>query len=597
MTMRASWCVALATALAAGTAHAQSLGDAPMPLFPSSGVAPAPSQVVQAAPSGISIGGLSDVDPEAVGILSASAAEPWRRDLGPQVWFGQDRLAVLAGLKALPAASVSAAARGMARQLLLTAAAPMSLSGAPATPGVLTAARLDALTAAGDAEDALALAAEAPRPVRTEAVQLAVARAAWLQRDVKAACAGVEEGLQRFEAPVWGKMNAACAAAAGATDKARLSVSLLTDLGAVDEAFAPVADRIQGRTKLSLAELPDSIGPFEAGALAALDAKFPEGLPLATKPWLARLAVAKDGPVGDGALAIVEEGLRRGAIPAAEAAAVLERVDFQKTDVEEAKALKTDAATPRGRALYWQILKTTAAAPARAEILARMLAPAHADPTLWPVLSALLAKPLADLSAEPAVAWLAGDAARAAFWSGDWTVAKRWVELAARNGGGSDEARSVTENLAPLVVLVDASPAAQDRARMAVPPLATWQKLEEARGLAPETLKRVRDRLLALYRAFSLPAADADWRAALADPAAPAAAPAASPILAAAALDAAQKGALGRTLMLAAQMLDAGNGKPVSAAAVDGAVAALLAAGATDWAKRVAVESLLAAGY
>ncbi|WP_337998044.1 hypothetical protein [Oleispirillum naphthae] len=597
MTMRVSWCVALAAVLAAGTAHAQSLGgDAPMPLFPSSGAPPAPLQV-QIAPSGISIGGLSDVDPEAVGILSASAAEPWRRDLGTQVWFGQDRLAVLAGLKTLPAASVSAAARGMARQLLLTAAAPMSLSGTPATPGVLAAARLDALIAAGDAEDALALAALVPRSVQSEAVQLAVARAAWLKRDVKAACAGVEEGLQRFDAPVWGKMNAACAAAAGATDKARLSVSLLTDLGAVDEAFAPVADRIQGRTRLSLAELPASIGVFEAGALAALDAKFPEGLPLAAKPWLARLAVPKDGTVGDGALAIVEEGLRRGAIPAAEAQAVLERVAFPKADVEEAKALKADAATPRGRALYWQMLKAAPSAPARAEILARMLAPAHADPALWPVLSALLAQPLADLSTEPAAAWLAGDAARAAFWNGDWTVAKRWVELAARNGGGSDAARTVSGNLAPLVVLVDAPAAAQDRARMAVPTLAVWQKLEEARGVAPASLKTVRDRLLALYRVFSLPASDADWRAALADPAAPAAAPAASPVLAAATLDAAQKGALGRTLMLAAQQLDAGDGKPVSAAAADGVAAALLAVGAADWAKRVAVESLIAAGY
>ncbi len=590
MTMRNRRRVALLSCLLGGlsaTAWGQTFGDAPLPLFPGSDtpVAPAPSQKPSSTPFGISIGGLSDVDVEAVGLLSSSAVEPWNRDLGVDVWFGLTRATARERVRALPPAPVSPAARGMIRQLLLTAAAPLAVAGAPAAPGALTASRLEALLASGLADDALALAAAAPRAVWNEDVVRAAARAGWLAGDAKTACAHVDDGLQRFDAPFWGKMNAVCRAVLGDLDKARLNVSLLEEIGAVDAAFRPIADRIQGRGKLSLAELPEGADIFEAAALTLLGAKLPEGLPLAAKPWLARLVAAADGPVGDGQLAVVEQGLRRGVVSAALAAKALERVKFAKADLDAAKALKADAAGARGRALHWQTLKETGSAPAKAEIMARMFAAARADRSARAALAVLLAKPLADIAADPAAAWLAGDAARAALWTGDWTAARRWADLALRNAGASDEARRVAASLRPLIHLIDAPAAAQSRAQVGAPPI-------------PDDLTaEVRDRLFGLYHAFALPVSDADWKTALAAPAAAAEGASPSPLLLAAGDDAAARGAIGLTLSLAAQALASGGDAPPAAEAAERVVRALLKAGAVDWAKRVAVESLLAAGY
>jgi hypothetical protein len=586
MTMRNTRRAALIGCLLAGLPAWAGAQEAPLALFPdAAGPSAAAPQKVETAPMGISIGGLSDVDVEAVGILSSSADEPWDRDLGSSVWLGVNRLAAQDGFRALPAAAASPAARGMARQLLLTAAAPLMVPGAPSAPGSLTALRLEALLASGLAEDAAALAAAVPRSAWSEAVLLSAARAGWLALDAKTACAQVDDGLQRFDAPVWSQMNAVCKAVSGDADKARLTVSLLDETRAVDDAFRPIADRIQGKSKLSLAQLPEGSGPFEAAALNLLGTKLPEDLPLAVKPWLARLAVPAEGPVGDGQIAILEQGLRRGVVPAAQAAQAMERVKFGKADLDAAKALKADAAGPRGRALYWQVLKATASAPAKAEIVARMFAAARGDRAAQAVLAVLLAKPLAALSADPAAAWLAGDAARAALLTGDWTAARRWADLALRNAGASDEARRVAASLRPLIHLIDAPAAAQARAAQSAPPM--------PEGLAASA----RDRLFGLYRVFSLAVADADWAAAVAAPAPAVEGMSPSPLLLAAVDDAAARGTVGLTLSLAAQALAEAGDKPLAAAASERLAAALLKVGAPDWAKRVAVESLLAAGY
>ncbi len=594
MTMRNRRRMALITCLLAGlpaAALAQTTGEAPLSLFPGASGEPAAPPVlaapqkVESAPMGISISGLTDVDVEAVGILSASAAEPWDRDLGSGVWFGVNRLVAQDSFRALPAAPSSPAARGMVRQLLLTAAAPLMVPGAPATPGALTALRLEALLASGMAEDALALAAAVPRSAWSEGVVLAAARAGWLEGDAKAACAQVDDGLQRFDAPRWSKMNAVCSAVSGNLDKARLNLSLLEEMNAVDEAFRPIADRILGKSRLSLSQLPEGADIFEAAALSLLGAKLPEDLPLAAKPWLARLAVPAEGPVGEGQLAILEQGMRRGVVSAALAARAMERAKFGKADLAAAKGLKADAAGPRGRALYWQALNAASSAPAKAEIVARMFAGARGDRAAQAALAVLLAKPLAELSNDPAAAWLAGDAARAALWTGDWTAARRWADLALRNAGASDEARRVASSLRPLIHLIDAPDAAQSRAALATPPMPT------------DLAASARDRLFAVYRVFSLAVPDADWKAAAADPAAAAQEMSPSPLLLAAIDDAAARGALGLTLSLAAQALATGGDAPLAAAASERLAAALLKVGAPDWAKRVAVESLLAAGY
>lgn len=587
---------------ATAPATAQVYAQAPMQLFPGAAapgtevIAPQPAPI-ETAPSGITIGGLADVDPEAVGILSNAPAEPWNRDLGPQVWFSLNHVTALARLRALPLASVSPTARGIGRQLVLSAAAPLGAPGVPKTPGMLSATRLEILLGAGDAEDAKRLAAVLPPRLGAEPVSLAAANAEWLLGDAASACKRAEDGLQAYDQPIWAKQNAVCAAIAGDSGRAQLGVSLLAEVGGVDPSFQPLAEKINGHAVKPLAEIPAGAGLFEVAAMRRLGIGLPDAPPLAERPWLARLVAPAEGAVNDAQLASVEFGLRHGAVPAAEAARAYERVKFSADDLTNAQALKAPAAGPRGRALYWQALKAAPTPEAQVMLLDRMLAAARADREAWAISAPLLAKPLADLKDVAAAVGISGEATRVALWTGDWTLARAWAARIAHDALTSDEAKHVAADLKPLFQIVDAPAAAQSRAQLPPPAIAEWYAAEAARGVPAAELARVRDRLFGLYRVLSLQIAEADWQAALAQPGL-ADGVAAPPLLLAAADEAAQRGAKGLSLSLVAQALDSGrDAAPLAASSVEGAVAALLKSASVDWAKRAAVESLIAAGY
>lgn len=604
MIKRAAGSVALsfgAILAAAAPAAAQVYAQAPMQLFPGAAsaspdlIAPQPAPV-ETAPAGITIGGLADVDPEAVGVLSNAPAEPWNRDLGAQVWFSLNHVTALARLRALPLASVSPTARGIGRALVLTAAAPLGAPGSPKTPGALSATRLEILLAAGDAEDALRLAKVLPR-LESEPVARAAANAAWLAGDEKSACERAEDGLKAYDQPVWAKQNAVCAALAGDAGRAQLGVSLLAEVGGIDASFQPIADKINGHTVKPLTEIPDGVGIFEAAAMRRLGIGLPDAPPLAERPWLARLIAPAEGPVNEAQLASVEFGLRHGAVPVAEAAKAYERVKFSADDMTNAQALKAPVAGPRGRALYWQALKTATTPEAQVMLLDRMLTAARADREAWAATAPLLAQPLAAMKDVAAAVGISGEAARVALWTGDWTLAHAWMTRIAHDALTSDEAKRVAADLKPLFQIIDAPADAQSRAQLPPPPIARWFAAESERGVPPADLARIRDRLFGLYRAFSLQIDPADWQVALAQPGL-ADGVAAPPLLLAAADDAAQRGAKGLSLSLVAQALDAGRAAaPLAAASVEGAVAVLLKSASVDWAKRAAVESLIAAGY
>lgn len=604
MTKRAVRGLAIIGALAAVTpAMAQVMADAPTPLFPGApGVSAAPLAPVApapqpSAPSGIDLVGLADIDVEAVGPLRSSAAEPWERDLGSLTWFSLYRPAALARMRALPVASASPAVRGISRQLLLTSAAPLAPEGVPATPGVLSATRVAALLAGGNAEDARRLAALVPPRATTEAVEQDAMRAAWLAGDAADACARAANGVRDHDAPLWSKADAVCAGISGDTARAQLVVGILREIGAVDAAFEPLAAVLTGRGAPTLKDLPEGAGIFEAAAYRALGVKLPDAPPLAERPWLARLAVPAEGAVSDGHLLTAEFGLRRGVLPPAEAAKIYARAKFSADDLTNAQALKAPASGPRGRALYWQALRAAKTDEERVPLLGRLLAAARADREAWAALAPLLAQPLAAmLDVAPAVG-ISGDAARVAVWTGDWTLARRWKERIGRDALTADEAKRIAAELAPLFQLIEAPADAQGRAAAPPPDLSAWLAADAARGLGESARARLRDRVIGIYRTFALPIAEADWQAALAAPEVDEGV-SAPPLLLTAASDAAAKNAKGLALALVAQALDSGgDAQPVSAATVEAAVAALIRAGQVDWAKRAAAESLIAAGY
>jgi len=593
-----------------GSSHIQHhVAPAPVLRIPSQ-PALAQQSVTQEKPKGlfgIDIGGLDSVDPEAVGTLngfdSSDPVSPWKRDLGSNLWFGADRNTAISVIKALPNVAVSPSAQDMVRQILLSAAAPKSLTSSdPQAKGQVVAARIEKLVQTGRATDALALANILAREVVTEPVILARTQAQWLAGDRQNACASADTGARQFDNPIWPKMQAACAAIEGDADKAQLKLALLNELNLIDDAFQPIANKILGRKTLSLAEIPADMRPFEAAAFKALGGKFPESLPLHEKPWLVSLAIPAKGSITDGHLALVEFALARGLMSAVEADGIYQRVRFTDKEEKSALNLEIEANTVRARALYRVMLKRLAEAQpetpaARIEVLSRLLKGARKTPQAQMALSSLLAEDLASLSEEPLAAWLAGDAVRLVLWAGNWAEAGKWVALAQKNSGGSEAARRALRSILPLMKIAEAAVTPDMRAAgTPVQMVQSWTHEQAKRGLDEGRIRILRDRMFGLYRMLSLPIHEQDWNAAVATPAKPAAVLSVSPVLTMSMSDAANLGARGLVLGAVAKQLEiltASNPDQAAPQDINAMVQALLQSAAVDWAKRIAVENLL----
>ncbi|MCV6601130.1 MAG: hypothetical protein OIF54_06160, partial [Cohaesibacter sp.] len=277
---------------------------------------------------------------------------------------------------------------------------------------------------------------------------------------------------------------------------------------------------------------------------------------------LAKLAIPSKGTITDGHLALVEFALAHGLISSADADAIYQRVKFTDKEQQAALNLEAKADTARGRAIYRTMLKRASEAQAetpaaKIEILSRLLKGARQDQQAQIALSALLMKDLSDLSEEPLAAWLAGDAARLALWSGHWAEAGKWVALAEKNAGASEAARRALRSVRPLMKLAEAPVTPEMRgAGTPVQMIPSWAKEQSKRGLSEDQIRILRDRVFGLYRMMSLPIHEKDWDAAKAAPAEPTRVFSVSPVVSMAMADAASLGARGLVLSSVAGQLD-----------------------------------------
>ena len=189
--------------IAAAGAAAQQVGP-PKPLGPpmqlGPAVAPATSPPI-AAPAPPIVDDSSslavEVKPlDASGLDGVGPLDEGNGGLGPDLWRNSDRTTIDRLLPTLVLPENSPVLRGLARRLLLSAAAPPKGSGSGRS---FIVERAEALAGLGDADGAAMLLKLLPgKDVDAVALRLE-ADLAWLANDIAGGCALAEHGLERFD--------------------------------------------------------------------------------------------------------------------------------------------------------------------------------------------------------------------------------------------------------------------------------------------------------------------------------------------------------------------------------------------------------------
>lgn len=145
--------------------------------------------------------------------------------LGPDLWRGTSAIILGETLPRVSAKSLSPAAQGLARRLLMTGASgPDGAGNDPA----LGAARVQGLLALGEADGAAAILRRAPNLSSSSALSQAAAEAALIIGDDARACAMAEVVTENRGDPYWLRLRAFCEAIGGQTEAAQLTLTLAT---------------------------------------------------------------------------------------------------------------------------------------------------------------------------------------------------------------------------------------------------------------------------------------------------------------------------------------------------------------------------------
>ena len=539
--------------------------------------APEPS-TPGSAESGIEVGALDAIDPDAAGVL-LPGVEPFPAD----VWSGSRRSRIEALLPRVPVAAPSFAMRRLALALLTPPAPPPAGGG---EPGALVLSRAERLTAMGARDAAVSLLKAAGPAGGADALDR-IRNDGWLSAlDYAAACERILGKAGRGDG-YWRRVRILCQAHAGLVEAATLGLEILLETDAsLDRPFddaiyamaglaEPVVDARADPTPLRvaawrLAQLPV---PAEAVAKAAPDVLpaivgAPESLP-------GTRLVAAERAEATGALTV--EALRD----------LYRDMAFSPEERADALAQVESLEPPLGRALMLQSIEAQTAPALQAELLAAALFLAEAQGAYGTAARAL-AHLVGAVPPAPEHGWFSGAAGRALMAAGNHDAAAGWYALASREAPRDAEAARAAVRLWPLMLLN------ADEAHLKTAPFEVWLALRAEEGERAVALARA-SWLVILVDALGGRIDAEVWDRLLAE-GRPMASHAPAPALAHGLRMAAEGGQLGETVLMALLLL--GDGGPAAAglATVGPVVSSLASVDLREEARAIALEAALAAG-
>jgi len=391
---------------------------------------------------------LQAVDYDSVGVIDDAGG-----GLGVGMWGNTDRALVVQAIKMLPRKATSPAMRDLMRRLLLTRAmAPPRAGPGPS----LLSLRINALFDLGDLDSAMALLSRAPFASTEEQLLLTEVESKFFQQDTAGACGKVWAAAQEFEAAYWQQAMAYCLALAGKTAEASLMSDILAERSdTVHPAFFAAMDGLSGSAPQTIDSLSDPSALYLSMMRTASIALPVDVATRATATVTKAIALSPNAPL-EIRLAAAETAAERGILGGKILADIYSGVPFEASVLETPLERVEAEWGSRGRALLIRAAGRRKVPAARAEVLQAGFKIARAKGGLR-ILASASQPMLAAMKPTSELAWFAGAAARTLISVGDFSHARKWIELDilyAREKAGENLALNAAW---PLAILIGAA--------------------------------------------------------------------------------------------------------------------------------------------
>ncbi|MCR6629331.1 MAG: antifreeze protein [Magnetospirillum sp.] len=432
---------------------------------------------------------------ESVGVLDQAHG-----GFAANLWAGTPAAVARKLIPLLPAAPASQVVRSLERRLLLTAAAAPDGAVEGDRPS-LVELRAERLSAMGDSDGVVQLAAVAPQAVEGPVMQRVKLDALLLSGDTQGACADQpRDGSQP-------KLAVLCNFLVGKTLEGNLGLDLLRERKDADHAFVVAAETLSGLPPVPADKVRlDEVTPLHLATFAAAKMPLPADAVGKAPPAVAKAVAMSFSTPFEVRLAAGERAEAAGVLPPESLRKLYLEATFAPDEMG-APLAKAETVGGRGRALLFRAATDQPDPVIRAHFIAKAqeLAAARGQTTSTARVFALL---LADAKPDPALVTVAPALARANLALGR-AEAAQWLELAKTDPA----AAKAVERLWPLNAVAAAAPGQP----VGTVGLAAWRTSLE--GLPPEVAARRAAVVLGSLSALGAKVPDAAWLDTLALPA------------------------------------------------------------------------------
>jgi len=397
--------------------------------------------------TGIEVDGLGKIDTESVGVLSESDG-----GFGADMWQGMTRTDAVALVAALPVQNASAALREISSLLLLSRAkAPLAVGDdAPS----LLAARAKALLAMGDVDNAELLLAATPRQGRPAGLDVVDAQVQIIRYNNARACGLARNSQTNPGGDFWQRLLVYCDALDGKADNVNFGLSLLREISGDDPALVLLTDAVVTKKPILLEQI-ESPTPIHVALSRAARVQLPPSVAESGNPLvLHTTAMAPNMTIG-ARIEAAERAVPMGALAASELRRLYQQVTFAEQDLANALTRAQEIGGAAARALLYQAAAKQNIPSARAEIILNALTAAREEGRYLPAVLAF--RPLMDrLPPSPEMVWFALTGVRAYLTLGDKVGTDRWLALLRASATVRDDSKVALARVRPLARLLDA---------------------------------------------------------------------------------------------------------------------------------------------
>jgi|GEM_PF-808698 len=418
---------------------------------PSPPAAVVPTTVPASIATPVAATSLADIDPESIGLLSASNG-----GLGASLWKETSRLLVDRLMPSVGLPTASATMNELARRLFMSTAAPPALAGGEKPSRSLLAQRLEALMALGAVTEAWKMAAQADPRLVDPVTLRQLTEAALIGPDSKEICDKIPSLMAAHAKTAesgneWQKSLLVCQLRDGDKKAVQLGIDMMRDQqegGVRDAIFLSLLSKnaLGGSDKL-----PRQMTPLKPSVLAVLRQL---NLPLASELYVRADAVLipellKTKAVDEKArLELAERAAGQGLLTAAQLGVAYQSVPFKPQELEDAAGLLDVSSVSRAKAYQAALM---AADPSKKVELVQKGMTGLDDVTLAGNHAILLSGLLDSVPVTVAQGAFASQAARLYALAGQPDKATAWLGIA--HGATAQEViKSLTQNW-PLFAL------------------------------------------------------------------------------------------------------------------------------------------------